>query len=67
MALSKSFESRYGPWALVAGASEGLGAAFARELAQGGFNVVAVARREEKLKAFCAELAQETGREIQLV
>jgi short-subunit dehydrogenase len=46
-----SFPSRYGPWAVVAGASEGLGAAFAEALAGRGLNVVAVARREEPLEA----------------
>ncbi|MFB9235753.1 SDR family NAD(P)-dependent oxidoreductase [Plantactinospora siamensis] len=47
------FAARYGPWALVAGASEGLGAAFARQLAERGLNLILVARRSEPL----AELA----------
>lgn len=45
------FKERYGPWAIVAGASEGLGAAFAIALAQRGVNVLLVARRAEKLEA----------------
>ncbi len=44
------FKSKYGPWALVAGASEGLGAAFAEELAKRGLNLVLIARRLEKLE-----------------
>jgi short-subunit dehydrogenase len=50
------FRQRYGPWALVAGASEGLGAEFAVQLAGLGLNVVLVARREEKLAALAQEL-----------
>ena len=51
------FAERYGPWALIAGASEGIGAAFARALAQRGLNLVLVARRLEPLKALEGELA----------
>ncbi|MCZ6570728.1 MAG: SDR family NAD(P)-dependent oxidoreductase [Deltaproteobacteria bacterium] len=54
-AIDPGFRSKYGPWAVVAGASVGLGAAFARQLAEKGLNVVLVARRvgplEERAKA----------------
>jgi short-subunit dehydrogenase len=52
----RRFADRYGPWAVVAGASEGLGAAFAHALAARGLDVVAVARRAEPLNALVAEL-----------
>ncbi|WP_173843346.1 SDR family oxidoreductase [Novosphingobium sp. TH158] len=48
---------RYGPWALIAGASEGTGAEFARQLAEEGLNLILVARREGPLDALAAELA----------
>ena len=52
----KDFQTTYGPWALVAGASEGLGAAFAESLAARGLNLILVARREPQLMAFAEEL-----------
>ena len=51
---------RYGPWAVVAGASDGIGAAFAEELARHGVNVVLVARRQALLDEVAARLDVET-------
>jgi short-subunit dehydrogenase len=48
----------YGPWALVTGASSGIGEEFARQVAANGINVVLLARREERLKAVAAGLTE---------
>jgi uncharacterized protein len=53
---SKTFAQRYGPWAVIAGASEGIGAAFARALAGRGMNLVLIARRPEPLELLASEL-----------
>src|SRR5258708_12405934 len=45
-ASTKRFRQRYGTWALIAGASAGLGEAFAEQIAAQGLNVVIAARRE---------------------
>ncbi|KRE29245.1 short-chain dehydrogenase [Mycobacterium sp. Soil538] len=47
---------RYGPWALVTGASDGIGLETARHLAASGVNVVLAARREPALRALAEDL-----------
>ncbi len=49
-------KAKYGQTAMIAGASEGLGAAYATALAKQGFDVVLIARRVEPLKALAAQL-----------
>jgi uncharacterized protein len=58
---------RYGPWALVAGASEGVGAAYARAMADHGLNVVLLARRREVLDDVAGAIAADTGVETRVV
>jgi len=57
----ETFADRYGPWAVVAGASEGVGAAFTESLAQQGLNVMLLARRRPVLEALGADIAERTG------
>ncbi len=54
--MKDSFLMRYGPWAVVAGASEGLGRAFAQALAGKGLDLILMARRRSPLQALAAEL-----------
>lgn len=55
------FRSRYGPWAVVAGASEGLGAEYATQIAAYGLNVVLIARREPPLRDLAEQLTARYG------
>ncbi len=59
-----AFRARYGPWALVAGASAGLGEAFARLLAARGLHLLLLARREDALARLAEELRRAHGVEV---
>ena len=61
------FRDRYGPWALVTGSSEGIGEAFARELAARGLNLLLVARRPGPLEALATELRASRGVEVRVL
>lgn len=58
MSLPSDFSTRYGPWAVVTGASSGIGAEFARQLAGAGLSVVLVARRVERMKELSKEICE---------
>ena len=62
-----TFAARYGPWALVAGASDGVGAAFAEALAERGLNVVLLARRQALLAEVAASIATRTDVQTRLL
>ena len=58
---------RYGSWAVVTGASAGLGEEFARQLAAEGFNLFLVARREDRLAAIQQQLHAQHGIEVRFL
>jgi short-subunit dehydrogenase len=57
----------YGDWALVTGASAGIGAEFARQLAAQSVNVALVARREDRLRALAEDIARRHRVETRVV
>jgi short-subunit dehydrogenase len=58
---SDGFATRYGKWAVIAGASEGLGAAFADALAARGMNLLLLARRADPLEGTAQRIRMERG------
>ncbi len=59
-----NLRSSYGPWALIAGASGGIGAEFARQLAAAGLHVILVARRAEALEELAQSLRAAHGVQV---
>ncbi|KAJ7125009.1 3-ketoacyl-CoA reductase [Mycena epipterygia] len=57
----KKFGAKKGAWAVVTGASDGIGKEFALQLAKAGFNVLLVARNAELLAALGAEIERAYG------
>src|ERR1700740_1908601 len=60
-------KKRFGPWALVTGASSGIGKEFARQIAASGINIVLAARREDLLKEVGVEFSKRYGVEHRVV
>ncbi|HEY2531215.1 MAG TPA: SDR family NAD(P)-dependent oxidoreductase [Xanthobacteraceae bacterium] len=58
---AKVERKRFGPWALITGASSGIGREFALRIAASDINVVLVARRQDPLDALGAELSRKFG------
>src|SRR6187401_2139803 len=56
-----SLVDRYGPWAVIAGASDGTGAAFAHAVAGRGVNVMLLARRQALLEELACEIERDHG------
>jgi short-subunit dehydrogenase len=59
------WRARFGPYALIAGASAGLGEAFARQLAGKGLNLLLLARGRDGLEHLAAQLRAQHGVDVQ--
>ncbi|XP_031711984.1 17-beta-hydroxysteroid dehydrogenase type 3 isoform X1 [Anarrhichthys ocellatus] len=65
--LSKYFFTSMGEWAVVTGASEGIGRAYAFELAEQGMNVVIMSRTKETLDQVAKEIGATTGQRVKVI
>lgn len=66
-ARQSRLRTKYGPWAIVTGASDGIGRATAAELASAGINLVIVARRAELLASLATELQANHRIEVRIL
>lgn len=61
---SADFAQKYGPWAVIAGASEGVGASLADQLGALGLNLVLIARNEALLGTLASTVGERHGVEV---
>jgi len=62
-----NWQERYGEWALVTGASSGIGADFVRQLAEKGMNIILTARRIHSMEAIAMEVEEAYGVKTQVI
>ena len=62
-----NYNEKYGPWALVTGASSGIGAEFAQQLGEKGLNLVLVARRKDRLDLLAKEIEHKSKVQVHSV
>ncbi|XP_053575840.1 very-long-chain 3-oxoacyl-CoA reductase-B-like [Bombina bombina] len=58
---------QFGRWAVVTGATDGIGKAYAQELARRGLDIVLISRTQEKLKKVADEIKKEFGRNVKII
>lgn len=64
---TRSFTGRYGPWGVVTGASDGIGRAFADDLAKRGMNLVLIARRADILETLARRYRSDNAVQCQVL
>ena len=67
MSSSKTFKSKYGPWALVTGAARGMGTEFSRQIAALGLNLVLVDMLADELAKVADEIRRNSTVEIKTI
>jgi len=67
MTSDNAFSNQYGPWAIICGASDGVGECFSRTLARSGLNLVLISRRQEALDRLAAQIREESNVETRAV
>ena len=67
MSTVSKFQKKYGPWALVTGASGGIGSEFAKQIAAKKLNVVLVARREERLRSLAKTIRDQYNADVRII
>lgn len=65
--MTNPFAAKYGPWALITGASRGLGAEFARQCAERGLNVILLATNAELLKTQADSIKKDYGVDVKIL
>ncbi|MBP6154342.1 MAG: SDR family NAD(P)-dependent oxidoreductase [Chitinophagales bacterium] len=65
--MNNKFLEKYGPWAVVTGASSGIGAEFVHQIAEKGLNIVLVARRRQQLEAVAHSIENKYKVETKIV
>lgn len=62
--MKNDIKTRYGPWALVAGAAEGLGSVYCRSLAGYGMNLIMVDQQKGPMDALARQLESSCGIQV---
>lgn len=65
--MDNNFKNKYGNWALITGATSGIGAELTSQIAAKGINIVLVARKEKELTAVAASLTDRYGIEAKYI